>query len=440
MLEERWRQVVSERADDWALLEPAAGRSWTFRQLAAAADAEGAPRTGPSGLVCPSGNGPEFILAVLRAWRAGAVVCPLEPGQSIPSVAPPPTAIVHLKLTSGTTGIARAVAFTAAQLAADVDQLVPTMGLHPGWPNLGVISLAHSYGFSNLVTPLLLHGIPLILAPSALPAAVHNAAAAVNSPLTLPAVPALWRVWHDAEAIPPNVRLALSAGAPLPIHLEQAVFDRSGLKLHNFLGASECGGIAYDPTPVPRSDPAWIGSPITGVQLTNTDDGRLVVSASSVGEGYWPLASEGRERLGGGRYIGADLIELAPDGGIWLRGRTSEFINVAGRKVAPDLIEAALLSHGDIVDCLAFAIPDLEGRGECVGAVVVPRRELSAGELRDFLLTHLPAWQIPRRWWWRQQLETDARGKRSRREWRERLLTTPDESVHPVPNGSKTLN
>ena len=50
------------------------------------------------------------------------------------------------------------------------------MGLRPDWPNLGVISLAHSYGFSNLVLPLLLHGIPLILAPSPLPEAVRQAA------------------------------------------------------------------------------------------------------------------------------------------------------------------------------------------------------------------------------------------------------------------------
>ena len=53
---------------------------------------------------------------------------------------------------------------------ADAENIVATMGLRPDWPNLGVISLAHSYGFSNLVLPLLLHGIPLILAPVPLPA------------------------------------------------------------------------------------------------------------------------------------------------------------------------------------------------------------------------------------------------------------------------------
>ena len=50
-----------------------------------------------------------------------------------------------------------------------------TMGLRPDWPNLGVISLAYSYGFSNLVLPLLLHGVPLFLAPSPLPVALRCA-------------------------------------------------------------------------------------------------------------------------------------------------------------------------------------------------------------------------------------------------------------------------
>ena len=119
------------------------------------------------------------------------------------------------------------------------------MGLRPDWPNLGVISLAHSYGFSNLVLPLLLHGIPLILAPAPLPEIIRRAAGR-KCAVTLAAVPALWRAWHEAAGIPAQVRLAISAGAPLPLNLEQSVFAAGGIKIHNFYGASECGGIAYD--------------------------------------------------------------------------------------------------------------------------------------------------------------------------------------------------
>src|SRR5262249_51217796 len=152
------------------------------------------------------------------------------------------------------------------QLMADAANIVQTMGLRPDWPNLGVISLAHSYGFSNLVLPLLLHGIPLVLSGSALPESVKRAAIR-QSDITLAAVPALWSAWLEAVTIPPNVRLAISAGAPLSRALEKQILETCGLKLHNFYGSSECGGIAYDASTILRTDEMLAGTPLCNVEL-----------------------------------------------------------------------------------------------------------------------------------------------------------------------------
>src|SRR5260370_9052528 len=157
------------------------------------------------------------------------------------------------------------IAFTGEQLAADADNIVATMGLRPDWPNLGAISLAHSYGFSNLVLPLLLHGIPLILAGAALPETVRQAASLAEA-ITLPAVPALWSAWHSAGAVPKNIRLAISAGAPLSLGLAEDVFAAHHLKIHNFYGSSECGGIAYYTPKEPRADVSCAGAPMKKVQ------------------------------------------------------------------------------------------------------------------------------------------------------------------------------
>ncbi len=159
-LYERWRTVAHEYRHEFALRDLASDVRWTFAELAAHAES-GSNEPGPA--VFPQGAGADFILTVLRAWRSGQIVCPLEPDQPRPDVPWPDAPIVHVKTTSATTGRPRLIAFTAGQLAADAANLTRTMGLRPEWPNLGVISLAHSYGFSNLVTPLLLHGIPLIL-------------------------------------------------------------------------------------------------------------------------------------------------------------------------------------------------------------------------------------------------------------------------------------
>jgi long-chain acyl-CoA synthetase len=422
MLYQSWSRIACQQPHAVALYDLADHREWTFGQLLQDAETRSAPG---QGLVYPRGRGAAFVLEVLRGWRWNAVVVPLEEGQSPPPALDSEAALtalrsrlpdcVHLKSTSATTGEPRLVAFTGAQLAADAEQIVATMGLRADWPNLGVISMAHSYGYSNLVLPLLLHGIPLLLGHSPLPEAVMQAAARVRS-LTLPAVPALWRAWHDARAIPSGVRLAISAGAPLPVPLEQDVFAATGLKLHNFYGSSECGGIAYDATESPRSaDAACAGAPMEGVALRCDAGGRLEVRSRAVALGYWPVADPA---LGEGRFSTSDLAELK-DGRVYLRGRSSDLINVAGRKVAPEIIERALLAHSAVRDCIALGLPDVDGpRTEQVAACVVLRGEAGAEELRDFLLGCLPAWQVPRHWRFLESLPVSERGKLSRAQLR----------------------
>ena len=231
----------------------------------------------------------------------------------------------------------------------------------------------------------------------------------------------------EAGVIPRRLHRAISAGAPLPLPLEQAVFERCGLKLHNFLGASECGGIAYDASETPRTDVGMAGTPLQGVSLTIDDGGCLVVRSPAVGSGYWPMTDP---HLGDGVYRSGDLAELGDDGGVRLRGRAGDGINVAGRKVQPEMIETELLRHPAVTGALVLGLPleDSGTRGDTVAAVLQTASVVTDGELRDFLLTRLPAWQIPRLWHRVDALEVNARGKLSRAEWRSRIMALRTDS------------
>jgi acyl-coenzyme A synthetase/AMP-(fatty) acid ligase len=315
-------------------------------------------------------------------------------------------------------GVPRAVVFTQAQLAADAENIVATMGLRPDWPNLGVISLAYSYGFSSLVLPLLLHGIPLFLVPSPLPVALRCAAHA-HWNLTVAGVPALWHAWHKAGAILLNVRLAISAGAPLPLSLERAVFEQHGVKIHNFYGTTECGGIAYDATAAPRADESSVGRPLKNVKVEIGENGALRVRSRAVGESYWPAAEPA---LGGGIFQTCDLAEIR-DGDVFLRGRTDDHINVAGRKVSPTTIEQALREHQSVAECVVFGLasgaPD---RMDLIVACVAADRPCTRDELKHFLLDRLPGWQVPREWWFVESISSNGTGKPSRAQWRRNFL------------------
>jgi long-chain acyl-CoA synthetase len=402
MLYDCWQKTVQAHAAEVALTELGSGRRWTFAQLDAEAFAASRETTSPGSTeaIYPTGTNAQFILATLAAWRQARVLCPLERGVSRPDLTGLPTGVAHLKLTSATTSHARLVAFTGPQLAADAAHIVSTMGLRPDWPNLGAISLAHSYGFSNLVLPLLLQGIPLFLLEAPLPESVRNAVRQIGN-VTLPGVPALWRAWHEAGIITSSIRLAIS-----------------GVKIHNFYGSTECGGIAYDRASMPRDDESCVGGAMDGVALTIGATGCLEVRSDATGLSYWPHAES---ELSDGVFQTSDLAELK-NGLVYLRGRAGDLMNIAGRKVAPDTIERALRASDAVADCLVFGVPGGDvGRGDLIVACVVARQPVAEGELKQFLLSRLPAWQVPKEWRFVETLQPNERGKLSRAQWRERL-------------------
>jgi acyl-CoA synthetase (AMP-forming)/AMP-acid ligase II len=59
---------------------------------------------------------------------------------------------------------------------------------------------------------------------------------------------------------------------------------------------------------------------------------------------------------------------------------------------------------------------------EEIVACVAAKGAVAAETLKQFLLAQLPAWQVPREWWFVNALEASQRGKLSRHEWRKKYL------------------
>jgi long-chain acyl-CoA synthetase len=435
-LHELWLQTLNRHADAVAVRDAATGEQWTFSALQEEATAlpPVAPRQVHVASVRGVGGARQFVLECLRTWRDDAVLCPVE-------VETPPLLadavargtrfapeICHLKFTSGSTGQPRGVLFRGEQLVADAENIRLTMGLDQACPNLAVISLAHSYGFSNLILPLLLQGHPMVLVPDPMPSSKRQAHA-LGIRYTVPAVPAMWRAWHQAGLLKDApIALAISAGAPLPLQLEEEIYAVAGIKIHNFYGSSECGGIAYDASPEPRADASYAGQAMHGVSLSLGADGCLGVHSQAVGEGYWPAETEERATLGGGTFRTSDVVDLNVEtGGVTMRGRLSDTINVAGRKLNPAEVEAALLSCDGVRHCVVFGVPSAD-EVRCEETVACVNVDAAAGVRQEDLVRwmgeRLPGWQRPRRYWLRQDLVPNARGKFSRAEWRGRFLET----------------
>jgi long-chain acyl-CoA synthetase len=147
---------------------------------------------------------------------------------------------VLLKLTSGTTAVPRAVRFRSEQLLADCENICDTMGITARDLNYGVIPISHSYGFSNLLTPLLTRGVPMALSADRMPRAIIEGIAATRATV-FPGMPVFYQSFCEMSDPPalPDLRLCISAGAPLTVELAQQFRERLGFDIHSYSGSSE---------------------------------------------------------------------------------------------------------------------------------------------------------------------------------------------------------
>ncbi len=388
----RWLEISRRHAARPAIFD--GDRIVTFAALAAAVS-QAPPAAAP---VIARSGGIEFFVEILRAWRDGQAVIPVERDAPEPVLhSPPPAGTCLVKYTPGASGIPRGIFLNAAQVAADGDRIVGAMGLTPATPNLAVISLAHSYGFSNVVLPLLMHGVPVHLAPVPFPRMIEEIFKQ-HAALVVPAVPSMWRAWHRAGILKgAPISLALSAGAPLALALENDVFAASGLKIRNFYGASECGGISFDTTGTPRESADEVGTPLPGVQVSIGREGRLLVESSSVATGYDDPRED--DLLENAAYLTRDLGFLDASGKVHLTGTLGGAINVAGRKVSPAKVEAAILATGLTRRVKVFGIPSNDPeRFEEIAVLVEPRPGITLDDLKSAAAAKLQSWELPRHW------------------------------------------
>jgi acyl-CoA synthetase (AMP-forming)/AMP-acid ligase II len=101
-------------------------------------------------------------------------------------------------------------------------------------------------------------------------------------------------------------------------------------------------------------------------------------------------------------------------GGYRIAGRSSDLINVAGKKVHPAEVEAEVLRCPGVRAAIVFGRQS-ERRNEEIAACVVAKG-LSERELLAHCRARLSSWQVPRRIYFVEAIPVNERGKTSRRE------------------------
>jgi long-chain acyl-CoA synthetase len=425
-----WEETLAKKRDVPAIFDTRGEVLRTFQDIESRArDLEG--KISGQVYLIDLGNQPDWPSHLLAALRRRVVALPLESTITVQQreaalrlcegadwgEAPP----VLLKLTSGTTAAPRAIRFRSEQLLADCTQICDTMGVGSDDLNFGVIPLSHSYGFSNLVTPLLVRGLAMALSRDRMPRAVLDDLARTGATV-FPGMPVFYQAFCEMENPPrlPKLRLCISAGAPLPLEVARKFREKFQRSIHSFYGSSECGGICYD-REARLEDAGFVGPPMDGVKIEmldpNVPASRIRLQSAAAGDGYFPEPDT--EKLGGGFFAPDDLLSPSEDG-FRIVGRISDVINVAGKKVNPAEVEAELLRFDGVRAAVVFGRESVL-RNEEVAACVAARAGVRENELLEFCRQRLSGWQVPKRIFFVDEIPVNERGKISRRELAQRF-------------------
>jgi acyl-CoA synthetase (AMP-forming)/AMP-acid ligase II len=405
-----WQTTASRRPDHIAAIDADTGRNWTCHELTELAERIASPLDGRIVPICQP-NSALWLASFLAIQKIGAAALPLEP--SLSSEAQEKTArrafrdlparSCCIKLTSGTTGDLKPVYCSAANLHADGEHIICSMRIRPADRNLAIIPLGHSYGLGNLVMPLLLQGTAVVCAQTFVPRQILKLIDKYEITV-LPTVPAILRALAQlvgrASCPPATLRLVISAGAPLSTEIAQQFHQRFGIKIHNFYGSSETGGICYDRTGTATLSGRSVGKPLHGVTVQIRRDGRVNVT-SRAGTATLP-----------------DLGEWNHYGELRLLGRVGDVANIGGKKVAPAEIERVLRELRGVSDAWVTVLKDKRGN-DCLAAAVETTRARS--DIEHQLLQSLPTWKLPKLWLLFPTLPRTTRGKLHTSELRSRL-------------------
>jgi acyl-coenzyme A synthetase/AMP-(fatty) acid ligase len=297
-------------------------------------------------------------------------------------------------LTSGTTGLPRAAAYSVGALG------YRRAGLWRGWTDgraeLNLMPLSTTGGLHTAIANLD-HGqthlaVDFIDETTLRFAAAHGVRVLCGSPAQIAGA---LGVLAKADVDLPDLEEVRMAGATPSATLLRLITERLRVPIRSVYGSTEGGAVAARMVQG-DDDLVNVGRVLPGREVQIVDETGAPVPVGTEGTIRYrgPGMTSGYCERGAVTVFPRGWIEpgdigfLTPDGSLVLAGRTAEIINIAGQKINPTVVDELALEFLGVRDAAAFGLERADGRAELALAVVsTPDCEL--GELDLYLRSRL---------------------------------------------------
>ncbi|GLW04066.1 benzoate-CoA ligase family protein [Streptomyces lavendulae] len=353
--------------------------------------------------------------------------------------------------TSGSTGAPKAAMHRHASVRCVAEGFgQQVLGIGPGDRCFSMAKLSFAYGLGNSCFLPLAAGATTVLSPDRPTAESVLRRLREDDPTIVFGVPAHYLTLVQAGEIPDSafarVRIAVSAGDPLPDALQKRFRERFGTDLLDAFGSTEALHVylsrrpGAEWAPVPGYDLSVLTE--EGATTAPGQPGFLHVRAPSAATGYWSWVRATRDVFRGEWISTADVFSRSEEGGYSFQGRSGDMIKTRGLWVSPIEVESELLRHPSVAQAAVVGVPSQDGLERPVACVVpTPGHSVSAAQLIEFCRACLPPHKRPDRVLFLDALPTTSTGKTRRQLVRDHVLAQPpggtDVTGRPGPSGEE---
>lgn len=342
--------------------------------------------------------------------------------------------LATLIYTSGTTGAPKGVMLSHGNILADATANTAVIEATGDDVFVTVSPLFHVFGQTNILVTAMLSAATVVLVRQFNPRRIIQAVGEYGVTF-LAAVPTMYQMMLNtlSETGDPlyadTLRVCHSGAAPMPAPVFEAIERVFGAPVQEGYGLSEATSIITSNPLQGVRKPGSVGLPLPGLKVcvlrpdlteTTTEEvGEIHVQGPVVMQGYFNQPEKTAGRMADGWLKTGDLAYRDADGYIYIVNRVDDLFKVGGNKVYPREVEDVLYQHPAVQAAAVCGRVDEAGHMR-VHATLVPQgdvadEELWKNEIRQWCLSRLADYKVPRQMVLVTELPQGATGKILRR-------------------------